>query len=790
MKSVSPYILIPLLILLAAFNILPQQHKVIIKACVSELPGGSDVYITGNTDELGNWSLMRPMQKNPKGEWLFYASVEKGDSLLYKFTRGAWDNEAVDSNGIEFPNFVLVVQNDTLLVHKISNWRDKVQQKIIITPERFANKSRVIELIEGWKYHTGDDSDWAKINYDDSQWKNIVPLLTAKDFYKIKWTGNLWFRTRIYVDSSFWNKPFGFVFESSGAADIYLNGKFIYSIGKIGSSVESEKIFTDRTPRYIIFNRTENILAIRYSNHSAERMIAYNLPAGFNASLSDLNGTVSGRISIVRQNSILQLSFTFFLLAFSIMHFLLYVFYRQARENLFYSISMLGFAGLIYTSSSFQFETSMLDIINMALLNTISIHLSILFGLLTVYTSSYGRMPKQSIFFIILSLLFVIQSFLVPYFNSGFIQYAFYIYVIVVAAEILRVVLRSARRKEPWGWGWIIGVGFLIAMVFIGYQILILTDIVTTPLFGVRLVYVYGIIILAITVSINLSKKVAVTTKNLELQLIQVKELSDKTIEQERKAKEEELSRKLLKADNDRKTKELDEARSFQLSMLPKKIPRLENLEIEVYMKPATEVGGDYYDFKYDSNGNLIIAVGDATGHGMKAGTMVAAIKGLFTAEQITTDISDFLAKSNTVIKDMMLGNIFMAMLIVKMKNNKAVFSSAGMPPSLVYRNSTGEIEEIKLRAMPLGSPIDLKYAQQEIFLEKGDTILLMSDGFPELFNEQKEILGYDSVKNIFGKIAFAQPGEIIRHLCREVDKWKANADQEDDITFVVVKVK
>ena len=51
--------------------------------------------------------------------------------------------------------------------------------------------------------------------------------------------------------------------------------------------------------------------------------------------------------------------------------------------------------------------------------------------------------------------------------------------------------------------------------------------------------------------------------------------------------------------------------------MLPKKVPSFPNLDIAVYMKPATEVGGDYYDFKYNNNGNLIIAIGDATGHGM-----------------------------------------------------------------------------------------------------------------------------------------------------------------------------
>jgi serine phosphatase RsbU (regulator of sigma subunit) len=224
--------------------------------------------------------------------------------------------------------------------------------------------------------------------------------------------------------------------------------------------------------------------------------------------------------------------------------------------------------------------------------------------------------------------------------------------------------------------------------------------------------------------------------------------------------------------------------------MLPKQTPSVPGLDISVYMKPATEVGGDYYDFKYDINESLIIGIGDATGHGMKAGTMVATIKSLFTAESIDTNIVSFLNKSNSVIKEMTLGNLFMAMLMVKLNRNKAMFSSAGMPPSLVFRSSTKTIDEIRLQAMPLGGPNDSSYPEKEVILSPGDTILLMSDGFPELFNDQKEILGYDKAKSIFHSVAEKAPDKIIEHLCSEADKWKGNAQQEDDITFVVVKVR
>jgi len=99
-------------------------------------------------------------------------------------------------------------------------------------------------------------------------------------------------------------------------------------------------------------------------------------------------------------------------------------------------------------------------------------------------------------------------------------------------------------------------------------------------------------------------------------------------------------------------------------------------------------------------------------------------------------------------------------------------------------------VEEIKLQAIPLGGASDFKYPQSETSLSKGETLLLMSDGFPELFNSQKEILDYSKAKEIFGSIGKLSASEIIKLLVKESEQWRGNAKQEDDITFVVVKRK
>lgn len=783
-----------LLLFLAFFPIVflyPQEKKIVVFVEADSLPSNSKVYITGGNDELGNWFNMQKMKKRSYNNWSFKTYANIGDTLFFKFTRGDWTTEAVDSNGIEFPNFVHVVKGDTTLKFKITKWRDQVQQKIILTEERIKNKGGFVELFEGWKYKIGDDSSWADPDYDDSEWKKINPVLNKEDFEKLDWTGNIWFRNEIQVDSSLWNTVFGLNFYCTGAAELYLNGRLLYKYGVVGNSKETEEIFLDRNPRHLLFDKKEiQVIAVRYSNHSAEKFASRNIQVGFTATLGDMEVFVYNRINNVRELSVSQMAFGAFILAFAIMHLLLFIFYPSAKGNLFYSISMFSFAVVIYTSVQGNFVNSILTSLTLSTINSVAVQLSLLFGLLTVYASSYTKMPKQYIYFIIVAMIFAIQTIFFPQTGNNVFDMVFFIYAGIITVELVRSVIRSIKNKDVWSWGWLVGVGFIVAILLIGYQVLIITEVITRPLFGIYLVYVYGLVFLAITVSINLAKKMSDTHMDLEKQLVQVKELSQKAIEQERKVKEEELSRKLLEADNQRKTKELEEARKLQLSMLPKSVPDVPELEIAVYMKTASEVGGDYYDFKYDRNGTLVVAIGDATGHGMKAGTMVATIKGIFTAENSQTDVATFLNKSNSIIRDMRLGNIYMAMLVAKIEKEKVTISSAGMPPALVYRSSNNSVEEIKLQAIPLGGPADFTYPRRETLLSSGDTLLLMSDGFPELFNKQKEILDYSRAKLLFGYIGAKSASDIIKSLLSEVEIWKGDAKQEDDITFVVVKKK
>ena len=129
-------------------------------------------------------------------------------------------------------------------------------------------------------------------------------------------------------------------------------------------------------------------------------------------------------------------------------------------------------------------------------------------------------------------------------------------------------------------------------------------------------------------------------------------------------------------------------------------------------------------------------------------------------------------------------------MTMLKIKGNKLQISTAGMPPSYIFRKNTRAVEEHLFQAMPLGTMEKFPYEIKDTMLSTGDTILLMSDGLPELENQSGEMYGYKNIKNGFEEVAEQTPEEIISYLKNEGTSWADNQDPDDDVTFVVIKVK
>ena len=265
--------------------------------------------------------------------------------------------------------------------------------------------------------------------------------------------------------------------------------------------------------------------------------------------------------------------------------------------------------------------------------------------------------------------------------------------------------------------------------------------------------------------------------------------LREEAAEQRARAKEAEA--KLLKAENERTSHELEGARKLQLSMLPQNLPKVPHLDITAYMKTATEVGGDYYDFKLSDDGTLTVAIGDAAGHGAKAGIFVTGVKILFEVLASNPDIPDIFQKMTRALKRINSGGeMFMAMTLLKIKDYKMKLVAAGMPYTLIWRAGEGKVEEIEAKGIPLGSFDNFPYEEHEIQLHPGDTIVLMSDGFPERLNDEKEMLDYPTVPRLVEEWGRKSTPDVIKHLLKAGDEWANGRPLDDDMTFVTMKVK
>jgi len=236
-----------------------------------------------------------------------------------------------------------------------------------------------------------------------------------------------------------------------------------------------------------------------------------------------------------------------------------------------------------------------------------------------------------------------------------------------------------------------------------------------------------------------------------------------------------------------RRSEELEEARNLQLQLLAKKVPEIKHVEVETYIRTATEVGGDYYDFFELDDGTLIAACGDATGHGATSGMMVSITKaGLKGIEKRSPN--EMLTDLNNIVKSVEIGRIRMSLNLLEFKNGHVNISSAAMPPVYHYSKRTNSVNEIELVGTPLGSFYDEEFDKYQIDFEDGDALVLMSDGLPEAPNHDGEMLDYPAVKRCIKENGSKSASGIKDSLIELSDKWLDGIQNPDDITLVIFK--
>ena len=650
-----------------------------------------------------------------------------------------------------------------------------------------------------WKYHPGDNPEWASPTFDDTAWESTDTMLVITDLPASGWQGIGWFRLHLSIsDERLWNTPLAFqLLYHAGASEIYLDGELIYTFGKVGTREEEEELYWERNPQGISFSGKPNhVIAVRYSNFSTPQ---FNPALGFIVRINTLNSSIKGRVSMIRHGTTFQMVWTAILVFMMLQHLLLFFFYPRARENLYFALSTGSMAAFVFLI--FQFflvGTGVTQTLHLMRLLMCVIALMFLSGMLFLYTLFYLKLPKQAWFFLagwVLTLgfyLFSLREGFSAFSSSPLHEDEFH----------LTIQGGGVHAKSPH-----LGLAFLFCLLFAGLTALEMARVIIVAIVKKKDgAWIFGLgslspfilpLLFAIIVAVVGQTKHLEIDRRFSLIAIALAPLFSMSVYLARdfsrthqKLETEVLERQLLEVENTRKTEELEAARKLQMSMLPQTAPQLPHLDIAFEMRPATEVGGDYYDYNLTEDGHLTLAIGDATGHGTNAGLVVSAVKSLFKTSAPEAGNSETLERISQGVKSMNLKRLYMAMMLGTFSHNTLKLTGAGMPPALIYRRNENLVDEILLEGSPLGGFIGAERQEVSYQLQAGDTILLMSDGLPEMLNPAKEMLDYPKTKELFEEVADQAPQAIIDHIFKACMSWAAGEPQADDVTLVVIKVK
>lgn len=263
----------------------------------------------------------------------------------------------------------------------------------------------------------------------------------------------------------------------------------------------------------------------------------------------------------------------------------------------------------------------------------------------------------------------------------------------------------------------------------------------------------------------------------------------------EKNKKELEAANARIQAQNDRMLRELEIARQVQMGMLPFDFnPENDSVEFAALLKPAKEVGGDFFDIFYIDNDNLCVCLGDVSDKGAGSALFMAATKTLIKSHalnskstaSIVSRINNELAKNN---EKCMFTTLFVG--IFHIKDGTLLFSNCGhCYPMLINENmSLSEVKE--LNGPAVGIMEDFSYSEQEISIKPNQTLLVYSDGVTEAKNKAEELYSENALKHLIKSSATpSNPETLIHTVFDAVDDFEKGTEQSDDITILALKYK
>lgn len=236
-------------------------------------------------------------------------------------------------------------------------------------------------------------------------------------------------------------------------------------------------------------------------------------------------------------------------------------------------------------------------------------------------------------------------------------------------------------------------------------------------------------------------------------------------------------------------------ATEVQQSLLPKKAPTHERLDVHGTSRYCDQTGGDYFDFiemTQTPGGDLLLAIGDVMGHGIGSAMLMASARGALRAVLLEdADLAAALKRVNQILLQSDSG-LFMTMTLMRIhpQSGTAEWASAGHDAAIVFDPADGSFRELEGAEFPLGLMETDFQPYRADGLRSGMILMIGTDGIWEMRSPAQDLYGKERMNQIISTNAFRSAREIGIALEADLEAFRGNEPVHDDVTYVIVKFR
>ncbi len=238
--------------------------------------------------------------------------------------------------------------------------------------------------------------------------------------------------------------------------------------------------------------------------------------------------------------------------------------------------------------------------------------------------------------------------------------------------------------------------------------------------------------------------------------------------------------------------RDLEVARDIQRGILPGRMPLVTGYDLWGWTRPAEHTGGDIYDVFSVRDGRILLAMCDATGHGIGPALSVTQVRAMLRmAVRFGAGLAQILIQINQQLSEDLAEGRFVTMFLGELdsRSGRLAYYSAGQGPVLVLRGRGGSCQMREASTLPLGIVSELPLAEPTtLCLEPGDVFAVISDGIFEARSDDGQMFGIERVVASLGQHRSIPSVRMVQQLVAEVDQFRGKTAQQDDMTAVLVR--